>query len=406
MTALLDPPAPAPAPAPSGEPGTAASGRTQADVWRIVRIPAAVVLVVLLGAIVLGLSSSRFERGSLDPRAVDPAGSRALSVLLGHRGITVHRVRGVAAAVARADATSTIFVAFPDYETSNALERVPTLPSTVRVVVLDPTDRALDQLTGEITPTGFTSVKRRDPGCGLAAATAAGDADLGGTTYTLLNPDVGSRCYNGSLATAHTRTGQPLVAIGGPDPFTNDKLAQHGNAALTLGLLAGHEGIDDVWWVMPDPGTGAVDQAGLFDILPGWVAPVMSQLFLVGLLLALWRGRRLGPVVIEALPVVVRAAESVEGRARLYRRARARDRAADALRGGARTRLVPFLGLGADPTPAALVAAVAARSGLAPDEAGGLLFGGAPADDAGLVHLADALDSLIRTTLDREGRNL
>ncbi|MDP9220532.1 MAG: hypothetical protein M3P23_08330, partial [Actinomycetota bacterium] len=79
---------------------------------------------------------------------------------------------------------------------------------------------------------------------------------------------------------------------------------------------------------------------------------------------------------------------------------------ADALRGGARSRLVPFLGLGADPTPAALVSAVAARSGLSPDEAGGLLFGGPPADDAGLVHLADALDTMIRTTLDREGRNL
>ena len=55
------------------------------------------------------------------------------------------------------------------------------------------------------------------------------------------------------------------------------------------------------------------------------------------LLLALWRARRLGPVVAEPLPVVVRAAETVEGRARLYRRGGARGQAA---RGAARRRPV------------------------------------------------------------------
>ncbi|MEP6697478.1 MAG: DUF4350 domain-containing protein [Pseudonocardiales bacterium] len=383
--------------------GTAASGRTAAEIWRVVRLPLVVLVVVVIGGTVLGVSRGRHPRGSLDPRAVDPAGSRALAVLLDHRGVPVHRVRGVTAAVDHAGERSTVFVAFPDYEESAVLQKLQDLPHGVRLVVLDPTDRALNQLTAEISVTDFTPVKRRDPGCGLAAAATAGDADLGGSAYTLLNPDVGSRCYNGALASAHTRTGQSVVVIGAPDPFTNERLASRGNAALALGLLG--EG-DDVVWVMHQPAVGTVDQTSLFDILPRWVGPVMWELLLAGLLLALWRGRRLGPVVTEALPVVVRAAESVEGRARLYRRARARDRAADTLRSGARTRLVPFLGLGADPTPAALVTAVSSRSGLTPDEAGGLLYGPAPADDGELVHLADALDTLVRSTLDREGRHL
>jgi hypothetical protein len=214
---------------------------------------------------------------------------------------------------------------------------------------------------------------------------------------------VGERCYDGALAAARTRSGHPLTVVGAPDPFTNGRLADHGNAALGLGLLGS---ADDLWWVLPDPGAGPGDQTSLFDILPGWVEPVLWQLLLAGVLLALWRGRRLGPVVTEPLPVVVRAAESVEGRGRLYRRARARDRAADALRGGARARILPFLGLGTDPPPDSLVAAVATRSRLRPDEVAGLLFGRAPGDDAGLVHLADALDTLVRTTLDREGRHL
>ena len=108
-------------------------------------------------------------------------------------------------------------------------------------------------------------------------------------------------------------------------------------------------------------------------------------------------------MVVEPLPVVVRAAETVEGRARLYHRGRARDRAAQALRDGARSRLVPLLGLGADPPPSTVVDTVAARSGRPPQEVGALLFGGAPTDDAQLVALPDALDQLVRTTLDSEG---
>ena len=116
------------------------------------------------------------------------------------------------------------------------------------------------------------------------------------------------------------------------------------------------------------------------------------------LLLALWRARRLGPVVAEPLPVVVRAAETVEGRARLYRRAGARGTAAEALRAGVRRPA------GARARPAAprrsrrpwsTAVAGTHRPDRAPRSAA-LLYGAAPADDAALVRLADDLDALER----------
>ena len=111
--------------------------------------------------------------------------------------------------------------------------------------------------------------------------------------------------------------------------------------------------------------------------------------------------------MIEPLPVVVRAAEAVEGRSRLYRRAQARDRAAEALRAGALARMVPRLGIdspaGGEPPPDAVVAAVASRSGRPDAAVHATLFGPPPADDAGLVALADSLDSIVRDTLDPEG---
>ena len=64
------------------------------------------------------------------------------------------------------------------------------------------------------------------------------------------------------------------------------------------------------------------------------------------LALVLWRGRRLGPLVTEPLPVVVRAAESTRSRGRIYHRTSDRQHAAAVLVGASRRRL-------ADAAPAA-----------------------------------------------------
>jgi hypothetical protein len=97
-------------------------------------------------------------------------------------------------------------------------------------------------------------------------------------------------------------------------------------------------------------------------------------------------------VVAEPLPVVVRAAEAAEGRARLYERAGDRGHAAEVLRGAARARLAAVLGLPGAAEPAALVRAAAARGGRSITDASTLLYGPAPVDDAALVALVEALD--------------
>jgi hypothetical protein len=110
--------------------------------------------------------------------------------------------------------------------------------------------------------------------------------------------------------------------------------------------------------------------------------------------LALWRARSLGRVVEEPLPVVVRAAETVEGRSRLYRAASARDSAGDALRSATRGRLSRRLGLAATPEQRDLVPVVAERLGMDPTAVAALLYGGAPTDDAALVRLVADLRRL------------
>jgi hypothetical protein len=108
--------------------------------------------------------------------------------------------------------------------------------------------------------------------------------------------------------------------------------------------------------------------------------------------LAIWRGRRLGPILSEPLPVRVRAAETVEGHGRLYFRLSARDRAAEALRAGAVRRLSTAFGHSSDPD--ALSEAVGRRTGRSPVEIRRLLYDAVPGSDDDLVNLARDLDRL------------
>jgi hypothetical protein len=105
--------------------------------------------------------------------------------------------------------------------------------------------------------------------------------------------------------------------------------------------------------------------------------------------------------VPEKLPVAIRASETVEGRARLYRKANARDRAATALRSATRTRLAPLVGVPVSQahTPESLLPALSAHLHGAHGDGQALhtlLFGPPPGDDAALIALADQLDALER----------
>jgi hypothetical protein len=84
----------------------------------------------------------------------------------------------------------------------------------------------------------------------------------------------------------------------------------------------------------------------------------------------------------------------VEGRARLYRRARAADHAAEILRQAARDRLIRRLGLARDAGRHEVVATVARRAGRPETETHALLYGPPATGEAELVRLADALDAL------------
>lgn len=375
--------------------GTRSLDPTAAQVWRAARAPVVVVLLVLLTGVVLAAVGGGARSGLLDPRAVDPSGSRAVAEVLRDQGVAVDVATTTADMRRLAGPGVTVLVAFPDrLIRSQVSDLKETRADLVVVSPSRPEDFTVGVKGGHVSGYGT-----RSPACALAAAARAGSADAGGAAYDLV-ADSGAEldgCYSdgGRPSLVQARAGgRSVTVIGNPQPFTNRRFGELGNASLVLGLLGAHQRLV---WYLPSLGDVPVGQSkSFYDLVPAGVWWGVAQLAVGVLLLALWRARRLGPVVAEPLPVVVRAAETVEGRARLYRRAGARDRAADALRSGARARLTPLLGLPRRTEPPAVVDAVAARTRRTPADVGALLYGAAPPDDAALVRLADQLDALER----------
>jgi hypothetical protein len=117
-----------------------------------------------------------------------------------------------------------------------------------------------------------------------------------------------------------------------------------------------------------------------------------------------WRGSRLGKLVPEPLPVVVRAAETQEGRARLYRQASARGRAGATLRTAALRRLAARVAAPAGTAPRQVVALVAAATGRDETALRSTLLGPEPSTDGELVTLADELDAVQNDLTERDAR--
>ena len=364
-----------------------------ADLWRAARLPVLLVAVVLGVAMLVGVVASRTQAGLLDPRAVDPSGSRALATLLRDQGVRVELAQTVAEA-SRAEPGDTVLVTRPGLLQEQQLTAL--RETGADLVLVAPDQPALDVLASGLAESGVAEVATRSPACSLDAATRAGAADMGGLLYAAAAGADAILCYPAKDGASLARTsagGRRATAIGTPAPLTNDRLDEEGNAALSMMLLGANERL---LWYLPALDDPALEPRSVGDLVPGGVRFGLLQLAIGIALLALWQARRLGPVVAEPLPVVVRAAETVEGRARLYRRAGARDRAAASLREAALARIVPMVGLSRHAQPTAVVSAVAARSRWVAPEVGALLYGSAPGDDATLVRLADELDRLER----------
>jgi hypothetical protein len=424
-----------------GPPAPPDRGWARVHRWRG---PVAVTVLVLLAA-GTGLALLAPSGGEpLDPRDAGPLGGRALARVLTDHGVQV-RLRDRFADLERdlADGPATVLVARPEQlapgratDLMRAVQRSGTdlvlvsaeqdvlvglgLPARAGTAVAgevrrptcaDPTARrAGAAVTGGVvyaSVPGGTGIGGTGEGSGDGSGDGAGDGTAPDTPDDPLaddppqdvpvQPITGvTACYPALGGATHLVLSHPggrsTTLLGGRQPLTNDRLADEGDAALAVGVLGGSPRL--IWWTprVTDGGTAARESA--LDLVPDGVRFGLLQLVVVLAVVVLWRGRRLGRLVVEPLPVVVRAGETTRGRARLYRRARARGRAARVLRAAAARRIALRCGLPRTADPGEVARLVADRTGRPVADVHALLAGAEPADDPALVALTGALDAL------------
>ncbi|MFG3350121.1 DUF4350 domain-containing protein [Streptomyces sp. NPDC048018] len=388
-------------------PSATSTSLTPRQLWHRARGTLLVLALLLIGGVVLATARSTGQHGLLDPRSADPYGSRAVAELLKAQGVTVDIAGTLAEATAATGADTTLLVTTPDLLTPGQQSTLHTAMtgSAGRTVLLGPGIPSLDTLAPGLDTGTSTDVTPLEPACTLPDARRAGSVDLGGERYET-GAVTADSCYLSDGLPTLVRIPGPgtadTVLLGSPELLYNKRLDQQGNASLALQLLGSRPHL--VWYLpslsdtTADAGS-ADDTTGTFlELVPsGWLWGTL-QLAVAAVLAAVWRGRRLGPLVPEHLPVAVRASETTEGRARLYRKTDARDRAATVLRTATRGRIAPLLGVPAKDahSPDLLLPALSARLPATAGTHQELLFGPAPADDAALVRLADQLDALER----------
>ena len=347
------------------------------------------VCALVAGTVVLGLLQDRTNSVPLSVHNPGPGGARAAAQILGEHGIEVQEVTTTSAALADARPEGTVLITGADNLRTEQLEALATLEANVVLIGVDHAD--LGPVTDRFRIAGGGKEGTYSAECSDPAASAAGQLHTSGPglvptgdVTTCFPLGAGSYAYG-----TWTSSGQRWTVLPNDHPVTNVGLAEAGNAALVMHSLGA---TDHLTWYVPNPDDDfGLDSSGPATMIPPMVA---VQIMILLIAVALWRGRRLGPVVTEPLPVVVRATETLRGRGRLYRRGKAYAHAGAALRAGTLSRIGPHIGLPHSAGRTAVIGALAHATGRTEAAIEDLLYGPSPADDASLMNLAQALDTL------------
>ncbi len=364
-----------------------------------------VFVVVTGGGLILGTNGQR-SAGELSITNPAPQGAQAAATVLAGQGVDVSATDSLAATTAALSAnghgSSTVLVFDPQQllspEQGAELARSASENGS-KILAIAPGPLMVKSLSQEIASAGTFSAGDQ----AVSADCTQADAGAAGTISTSAGTDV--KMYQGPITCfppsgtgsgagmmASTANGEVTV-LGSADVVNNDGLAQAGNAALTFRLLGSREHL--LWYTATAKDIPVASQPPtLAELTPPWVFPASAWLLLVGVIGILWRGRRSGPLVVEPLPVIVKASETVTGRARLYQDAKAMDTAARTLQHATLNRLAHALRLGGAAPPEAVVEAVSVHLGRDRQPLLALLIRDVPRNEIQMLTMATQLAAL------------
>ena len=355
-------------------------------------------LVIVLGTLAALLVAVLLTGGpstgaDQDPENPGARGARALAQVLDDEGVDVEIVRSAAALEAQTlGADTTVVVSSPDNLGESTADRLLAAAAESAVIVAGPGPGAVEAL-GIDSTVSFTSFDGSQADCsdtGLADLTGLEVEVDAGLTYATT-----TGCFPGDGGYALASTGDDIVLLGATGIMENDQVLRADNATVALRLFGQRPRV--VWYVPSLGDLAGDDGVGLRSLLPRWLLPAVWLMGIAMLAVVWWRGRRLGALATEPLPVTVRSLETTEARGRLYRSTSARGHAADVLRRSTRNDLTAHLRLPASEV-SVLVRDIASRLDRPTTDIEALIGEGAaaPTTDDELIRLAAALAELDR----------
>ena len=353
---------------------------------------AVVASCVGVGLLAVTLVGSHPHDGTpLDPRSDGPQGTSALVSLLEQLDTTVQLSAGLPGQ--RDDVALLLSDRLDESQTTEVLGWV---RGGGTLVVTDPGSSLVPH---ELVPMSPLRHDLPRGVCTIDALADVGSVDVGRSvafsTATAAGSCLGNRAAAFVIATV-VGSGT-VVAVGGADAFTNDRLAHQDNAVLAAGLLSPRAGTA-VRFVDPPIPAGGGHQT-LYDLISDGVRRGALQLGLAFLLYAAWRAIRLGRPVREGQLVEVAGSELVGATGRLLERSRSPRAAADVLRGSLRAALRARLGVPPSLAAPALAELVARRAGVDAALARAALGDDQVTTDDELVAVAGAVASVHQEVL-------
>jgi hypothetical protein len=173
--------------------------------------------------------------------------------------------------------------------------------------------------------------------------------------------------------------------------FANTMIGDDDNAVLAVALAVPRRGTKVAILELP---RGESPPTGVMDVLGTGVKLGLLQLIVAFVIYAFFRGRRLGRPVHEPLPVQLAGSELVTAVGGLLQQAKSPDRAAALLRSAFRRQVTERLGLPPGVSPTVMAETVAARTGVDVQRVIFAVTDLPVGDEAGLVALAQSIDSL------------
>ncbi len=338
-------------------------------------------------------------------------GARATGEVLRGRGVDVRQITRLGAARIATPLDTTLAVVLPSQLIDYQVESVLAYPGDIVFVGVSP--ELLTSIDPGLRSADTAETTLRGSQCNDPDAAAAERISTGGAEIDATSVDGATVCFRSAPGIGPyvvlKRAGRTITLLTDATLPMNGNLIDYGNAALVFRALGKHPTL--VWYLGnpfdtstltysyyngtgSNPGGHAAEPSA--DFLPPGTGTALYALAIAVLIAAIWRGRRMGPLVTEALPVVVPSSETTRGRARLYRRARAYGRASASLRAAAAERMGRRLGIPRGGDAATLIRAVARATGREPVAVERLVYGPPPDGEHAMMDLVQELDTLER----------